>query len=54
MGYSLGGGVALQLAIRHPEVVNKLVLISTSFRRTAFYPDILRQQEQMNAPRRTC
>jgi pimeloyl-ACP methyl ester carboxylesterase len=29
MGYSLGGGVALQTAIRHPEVVRRLVLIST-------------------------
>src|SRR6266852_6637576 len=26
MGYSLGGGVALQTAIRHPEVVNRLVV----------------------------
>src|ERR671935_3223680 len=29
-GYSLGGGVALQLAIRHPELVRKLVLVSAS------------------------
>jgi pimeloyl-ACP methyl ester carboxylesterase len=29
MGYSLGGDVALQSAIRHPEVVRKLVLVST-------------------------
>jgi pimeloyl-ACP methyl ester carboxylesterase len=27
MGYSLGGGVALQTAIRHPEVVGKLVVV---------------------------
>ncbi|HET7081223.1 MAG TPA: alpha/beta hydrolase, partial [Chloroflexia bacterium] len=27
-GYSLGGGVALQTAIRHPEVVRKLVILS--------------------------
>src|SRR5881409_720379 len=39
MGYSLGGGVALQTAIRHPEVVRKLVVVSTPFRRNAFYPD---------------
>ncbi len=30
-GYSMGGGVALQLAIRHPELVRKLVVASTSF-----------------------
>jgi pimeloyl-ACP methyl ester carboxylesterase len=44
MGYSLGGGVALLTAIRHPEVVRKLVVVSTPFRRNAFYPDILAQQ----------
>ena len=33
MGYSLGGGVALQTAIRHSEVVRKVVLVSTPFKR---------------------
>ncbi|PYP70353.1 MAG: alpha/beta hydrolase [Gemmatimonadetes bacterium] len=47
MGYSLGGGVALQTAIRHPEVVGKLVVVSTPFRRSAFYPEILAQQGQV-------
>ena len=49
MGYSLGGGVALQTAIRHPEVVGKLVIVSTLFRRDGFYPEILAQQGQVNA-----
>jgi pimeloyl-ACP methyl ester carboxylesterase len=40
-GYSLGGGVALQTAIRHPEVVRKLVLASTAFRRDGWYPEVL-------------
>ncbi len=31
MGYSLGGGVALRLAIDHPEVVDRLVLVSTAY-----------------------
>src|SRR5262252_7610427 len=30
-GFSLGGGVALQTAIRHPQVVRKLALASTAF-----------------------
>ena len=47
VGYSLGGGVAFQLAIRHPEAVGRLVLVSTPLRRDAFYADILRQQEQV-------
>jgi len=49
MGYSLGGGVALATAIRHPEVVGKLVLVSTVFKRSGFYPEILAQQGQVGA-----
>ncbi len=40
LGYSLGGMVALQTAIRHPELINKLVLISIPFKRTGWYPEI--------------
>jgi pimeloyl-ACP methyl ester carboxylesterase len=32
LGYSLGGTVALQLAIRHPQLVHKLVLASAVFK----------------------
>lgn len=32
LGYSMGGGVALQLAMRHPGLVRKLVVASASFR----------------------
>ena len=32
IGYSLGGGVAMQCAIRHPEKVRKVVSISARFR----------------------
>src|SRR2546421_7455245 len=49
MGYSLGGGVAVHLAIRHPELVGKLVVVSTPIRRDAFYADILAQQAQVGA-----
>src|SRR3954447_24242489 len=31
VGYSRGGAVALQLAIRHPDVVRRLVVASTTF-----------------------
>src|SRR5690349_10510736 len=31
MGYSLGGGVALRTAIDHPELVRRLILVSTPF-----------------------
>jgi predicted esterase len=33
MGYSQGGGVALQLAIRHSSLVSKLVSMSATFRK---------------------
>jgi pimeloyl-ACP methyl ester carboxylesterase len=33
IGYSMGGGVALQCAIRHPDKVRKVVVISSMFRR---------------------
>jgi pimeloyl-ACP methyl ester carboxylesterase len=31
VGFSMGGGVALQLAIRHPDLVGKLVVASASY-----------------------
>ena len=39
LGYSLGGGVALQTAIRHPEVARKLALVSTPFSTAGWYPE---------------
>src|SRR5918995_1653177 len=33
MGYSQGGGVALQVAIRHPTLVDKLVTLSAAYRK---------------------
>jgi pimeloyl-ACP methyl ester carboxylesterase len=41
VGYSMGGGVALQLAIRHPQVVRALVPISAGYRSDAMQPDLL-------------
>ncbi len=49
MGYSMGGGVALQTAIRHPQVVRRLVVVSAPFRSNAFYPDMREQQKQVGA-----
>lgn len=33
IGYSMGGGVAMQCAIRHPDKVRKVVVLSSTFRR---------------------
>jgi pimeloyl-ACP methyl ester carboxylesterase len=49
MGYSLGGGVALQTAIRHPVVARKLVLVSTPCKRDGWYPEVLAGMAGMNA-----
>jgi len=49
MGYSLVGGVALRTAIQHPEVVRKLVLVSTPFKRDGWYPEILAGMGQMGS-----
>jgi len=32
VGYSMGGGIALQLAVRHPELVRRLVVASAGYR----------------------
>jgi pimeloyl-ACP methyl ester carboxylesterase len=47
LGYSLGGGVALQTAIRHPEMVHKLAEMSTPARREGWYPEVLQSFDQM-------
>jgi pimeloyl-ACP methyl ester carboxylesterase len=49
VGYSLGGGVALQTALRHPDKVGRLVAVSANVRRDAIYPELLAQQGQLNA-----
>lgn len=48
LGYSMGAGVAFQLAVQHPEKVRRLVLASGAFARDGFYPGILAQQEQLS------
>jgi pimeloyl-ACP methyl ester carboxylesterase len=48
VGYSLGGGVAFQVAFRHPEKVGRLVAASAYISRDAVYPDILQQQGQVS------
>jgi pimeloyl-ACP methyl ester carboxylesterase len=46
-GYSMGAGVALHVAIRHPEVVRKLVLASVTFQLSGIHPGLMDGMGQM-------
>jgi pimeloyl-ACP methyl ester carboxylesterase len=39
-GFSMGGSVALQIALRHPEVVRKLVVASASYTSDGMQPEL--------------
>jgi pimeloyl-ACP methyl ester carboxylesterase len=49
VGYSLGGGVALQTAVQYPDKVRRLVVVSANIRPDAIDPAIRAQQGQVNA-----
>jgi pimeloyl-ACP methyl ester carboxylesterase len=49
VGYSLGGGVALQTAVWHPDKVRRLVAASANLRSDAIYPEMRAQQGQVSA-----
>ena len=44
MGYSFGGGTALQLAAQYPALVRRLVLVSTPYAQDGFFAEMLPQQ----------
>ena len=49
-GYSFGSAVGLQLAVRHPDLVRKLVLVGgTSYRPDGLYPEVLAMSEKPTA-----
>jgi pimeloyl-ACP methyl ester carboxylesterase len=49
MGYSFGGGAALRLAVQHPELVRRLVIVSAPYAQSGFYPEMLPQQAAVGA-----
>lgn len=49
MGYSLGASVALQTAIRHPDVVDRLVHVSARMKQDGAYPEALAAFDQLEA-----
>ena len=40
LGYSMGGGVAFQVAVRHPEQVRRLVILSGTYAHDGWWPDV--------------
>src|SRR6266404_1968741 len=49
LGYSMGGGVAFQFAVQHPEMVRRLALVSTPYSQVGFYTEMLPQQAALGA-----
>lgn len=47
-GWSMGAGIALQIAIRHPQIVRKLVLASVTYNSNGLYPELLAGVENSN------
>lgn len=45
LGYSMGSNVALQFAIQHPDLINKLVLVACVFARKGYYSGVLKRQK---------
>ena len=46
MGFSNGGNGAMQAAIRHPELVNKLIIVSSFYQREGLLPGFFEGMEQ--------
>ena len=44
MGYSFGGGIALRMAVQHPQAIRRLAIVSAGFASDGYYPEILAAQ----------
>lgn len=49
LGYSMGGGVAFQMAVRHPEQVRRLVVLSGTYAHDGWWPDVEAMYATINA-----
>jgi pimeloyl-ACP methyl ester carboxylesterase len=49
VGYSFGGGAAIQCAIRHPALVRRLVVLGEPLHSDAWFPEVRAQLAQMEA-----
>ncbi len=46
-GWSMGAGIAMQIAVKHPNLVAKLVVASVSYNSDGLYPAVLEGEETM-------
>jgi pimeloyl-ACP methyl ester carboxylesterase len=49
VGYSFGGNSAFRLAVQHPDVVRRLVVVSAPFAQDGYFPEMLPQQAAVGA-----
>lgn len=49
MGYSFGGATAFRLGVQHPDLVRRLVIVSSGMAQDQFYPEMLPQQAAVGA-----
>lgn len=49
LGYSFGAGAGFRLAVQHPELVRRLVLVSGAFAQDGFHPEMLPMQAAVGA-----
>jgi pimeloyl-ACP methyl ester carboxylesterase len=40
LGYSMGGGIAFQMAVRHPDQVRRLIILSGTYAHDGWWPDV--------------
>ena len=50
LGYSMGGGIALDIGIRHSDLVRKLLLMSVSYDNSGFHPGMLGRRRPHGRP----
>lgn len=49
LGYSMGGGVAFQFAVRHPQQLRRLVVLSGTYAHDGWWPDVEASFATINA-----